>query len=199
MKGIIKIVLVAVVVCFVGPSGCVLAYNLWESLGAKPPVTPQVDFDQVQTTCLVAEVAEAAGTYNDQVLAAIAAIRAADGDHPACDNFSKYKILRAPSQAGGPSSIRLPEVVLGKAILNSKWAERIASARLVVDLALKGKFDFKPGDQTVAVARDKIKFCVARIIRVWSVNTADTDEAAMVSEMGLSWTSPSGTRFFCPK
>jgi len=201
MPGIVKHIITIIVVMLMLPVSWA-SYVMWRDWYYKAPQqTPQQTEVSAKKKCYTAEAAEGAASQNDQVLVVKAAMRVSkDRNLDPCWIFTRYTLMRAPSQEKKLALLRDPDFVAGKGGWFQAAASRVATATIVVDQALKGDFQFVPGEpQEVELARRRILDCVEKFKRVWPINTARTDADAMQKEMGQSWTSPAGTVFYCPK
>jgi hypothetical protein len=149
---------------------------------------------------MIAEAAEGAASENDQVLIVSAMRRVAKKRNvDPCFLFSRYTLMRAPSDEGKAAWPRDPNFVELKTNLPA-FGSRHASATKVVDRMLAGDQSFAPGeDPAIELKRHQMLQCVEKYRRIWWVNTAKSNQSRLESQMGDSFVSPLGTVFFCPR
>ncbi len=178
-----------------------IAYSEYKNFRYSAPiVSAEAKLTTASRQCMIAEVAEGAASENDQVMIAYALLRVAKKRNAdTCFLFTRYTLLRAPSDEMKTAALRDPNAVELKTALPA-YASRHALATTVVDRVLAGNTAFAKGeDSAIELKRHQILACVEKYKRVWWINTARTNEEHMKSEMGESFTSPLGTVFFCPK
>lgn len=181
--------------------GAWILYSEYKELRySKPVVSAEARYSAASRACMIAEAAEGAASKNDQVLIVSAAMRVAKKRNvDPCFLFSRYTLLRAPSDEKKFAWPRDPNAVELKTVLPA-FDSRHASATEVVDQMLAGNNSLVPGeDPAVELKRRQMLECVEKYKRVWPINTARTNEQRMTKEMGASFISPFGTKFFCPQ
>ncbi len=166
----------------------------------KPIMSAEARYSAASRACMIAEAAEGSASKNDQVLIVSAMLRVAkDRNIDPCFLFSRYTLLRAPSDEAKFAWPRDPNAVELKTWLPA-FESRHASATEVVDRMIAGNRALVPGeDPAIELKRRQMLECVEKYKRVWPVNTARTNEVRMTTEMGASFVSPIGAKFFCPK
>ncbi len=178
-----------------------ILYGEYKEMRYKAPiVSAETKLTVASRQCMIAEVSEGAASENDQVMIASALLRVAKKRNvDPCFLFSRYTLLRAPSDEGKTAGLRDPNAIELKTYLPA-YASRHALATTVVDRVLSGNVSFATGeDPAIELKRHQMLACVEKYERIWWMNTARTDDARMKSEMGESFKSPLGTVFFCPK
>lgn len=181
--------------------GAWIAYSEYKNFRySAPVVSAEAKITTASRQCMIAEVAEGAASENDQVMIATALLRVAKKRNvDTCFLFSRYTLLRAPSDEKKAAAMRDPNFIELKTNLPA-FASRHALATTVVDRVLAGNSSFVKGeDAAIELKRHQMLACVEKYKRVWWMNTARTNEAHMKEEMGESFVSPIGTVFFCPK
>jgi hypothetical protein len=167
---------------------------------SKPVVSAEARYSAASRDCMIAEAAEGAASENDQILIVSAMMRVSKKRNiDPCFLFTRYTLLRAPSDESKAALLRDPNFVDLKKSLPA-FESRLATATKAVDRMLAGDVSFVPGeDATVELRRHQMLQCVEKYKRIWWANTARTNEERMRTEMGASFQSPLGTMFYCSK
>ncbi len=175
-------------------------------LSAFMPAPPPTQvFSHAEKACMATEVAESARSRLDAILIAKAVMneRKASGVS-ACEIFTSYRLLRAPSRAHSRGwAVRDVRVIALRAkALKGVHAARLARGWVVTEALTSGNEELLK--ELPAGARD-VAPCVCRFARMPKnllqrfFRPAGTKLARMRSEMGKSWRNPhTGTEFFCP-